>query len=82
MDRWVVQGDRRSRKASDFVPAKEDKRLPQQLRQDLSRMQISQPTPPANVKSETAGASAPASGSALGFAPDSLSTMRGFAPAN
>jgi hypothetical protein len=78
----VVQGDRRSRKASDFVPANEDKRLPQQLRQDLSRMQIAQPTAPANAKSETAIAPAPASGSALGFAPDSFSTMRGFAPSN
>jgi hypothetical protein len=78
----VFQGDRRSRKASDFVPAKEDKRLSQQLRQDLSRMQISQPTPTANAKSETAATPAPAAGSALGFVPDSLSTMRGFAPSN
>jgi hypothetical protein len=76
----VFQGDRRSRKASDFVPAKDDKRLSQQLRQDLSRMQIAQPTAPANAKSESA--TVPAPGSALGFAPDSLSTMRGFAPAN
>jgi hypothetical protein len=78
----VFQGERRSRKASDFVPAADDKRLPQKLRQDLSRMQISPPTPSATAKSETAGAPAPATGSALGFAPDTLSTMRGFSPAN
>jgi hypothetical protein len=82
----VFQGDRRSRKASDFVPAKDDKRISQQLRQDLSRMQIAQPSPAANVKSEIGTATAPISvptpGAALGFAPDSLSTMRGFVPQN
>jgi hypothetical protein len=82
----VFQGDRRSRKASDFVPAKDDKRISQQLRQDLSRMRIAQPTSAANVKSEIMTATAPVSvpvpapGAALGFVPESLSTKRGFGP--
>ena len=115
----VFQGDRRSRKASDFVPAEEDKRLPQQVRQELSKIRIAQPSGPANVRSEITGSlpasasakgsaetapgpargsAAPASGrapakasaastspilgSALGFVPETFSTMRGFGPGN
>ena len=51
----VFKGDRRgSRKSSDFVPANEDKRLPQKVREELSRMQVAEPMGPANVKSEVA----------------------------
>jgi hypothetical protein len=115
----VFQGDRRSRKSSDFVPAEEDKRLPQQVRQELSKIRIAQPSGPANVRSEVTGAlpvsasakgsvaaapvpargsaaaasgtvpakaSAasvpPMPGSALGFMPENLTTMRGFGPGN
>ena len=51
----VFKGDRRgSRKSSDFVPVNEDKRLPQKVREELSRMQVAEPIGPANVKSEVA----------------------------
>jgi hypothetical protein len=57
----VFKGDRRgSRKSSDFVPVNEDKRLPQKVREELSRMQVAEPIGPANVKSEVAAAPAAA----------------------
>ena len=57
----VFKGDRRgSRKSSDFVPVNEDKRLPQKVREELSRMQVAEPIGPANVKSEIAAAPAAA----------------------
>jgi hypothetical protein len=95
----VFQGDRRSRRTSDFVPASEDKRLSMQQQQAMSRMRIAEPSGPATAKTEIPASApmsaktptAPASraantkpappvdpGSALGFAPESMTKMRGF----
>jgi hypothetical protein len=79
----VFRGDRRlPHKSSDFVPAKNDKRLPQNMRQSLSDMRIAQPRERATAERAKSEAPPLNRQPALGFAPESDSTMRGFNPQN